>query len=277
MKYKMLLLDLDGTLLNDSGIVSDKNYSILKHAYELGMKIIIATGRRYNFAKIPVSCFDFPYYILSDSGTILFDTDGSRLIINSIDLDTFKSILNIGHTFEMYPALHIHCSGSNYDIATELENDNPVYHSYVNIDKYSHYIKIDKSTDYANIKILLMCYMDNIEKISRFKNAIEKNFYGKINTNLTMTLKRIGPLLEISSIQGTKWKTALKFAEKFNIKSSEIISFGDDSNDTEMLMKSGLGIAVKNAMDNAKDAARYVSEYTNNESAVALELGKILI
>jgi hydroxymethylpyrimidine pyrophosphatase-like HAD family hydrolase len=114
-----------------------------------------------------------------------------------------------------------------------------------------------------------------MEKVQELKDRIDEKYPDEIHTHITMSLKRIGPLLEVSHIEGTKWHAALKYAERCGIKQEEIIAIGDDSNDLEMIRYAGLGIAMKNALDFVKPMADLVTEYDNNQSGVGRVLKKV--
>ena len=83
-------------------------------------------------------------------------------------------------------------------------------------------------------------------------------------------------MFEIMNPQGSKWKSILEYSNSRGIKPEEIIAFGDDNNDIEMIVNAGLGVAMKNGSSLIKEVADNISEKDNEDSGVAFELKKIL-
>ena len=82
-------------------------------------------------------------------------------------------------------------------------------------------------------------------------------------------------MLELLNINSCKWCALKKYINNLNIDENQVIAVGDDNNDIELIKNVGLGIAMKNATDNLKNNADFISRYNNNESAVYFELSEI--
>ena len=89
-------------------------------------------------------------------------------------------------------------------------------------------------------------------------------------------LQLVEAMVEIMNPLGSKWITLKEYANTLNIKPEEIIAIGDDNNDIEMIMNSGLGIAMKNGSERVKSVAKIITKNDNNNSGVAFELKRVL-
>lgn len=269
MKYKAVILDMDGTLLDDRKRIPCRNITVLQKLYKMGVVVMVATGRRYLFAKPVLEKLDFPVAILPNNGNCLWLTENDcKICAKYIPERIFKSVLKEGHSRNLYPVLHVDHYDEGYDYITEFDFSHPAYNSYIRIGNKRHRV-VKNLFNLANPNVMIMCYADNFNKLKEFRKTIQKKFPKSLHSHITLSLKRIGPLLEISHHEGTKWNTAVDYASAKGIKPSEIIAVGDDSNDIKMLKNAGLGIAMKNAIPQAKKVADLVTEFDNNQAGVA--------
>jgi Cof subfamily protein (haloacid dehalogenase superfamily) len=273
VKYKMVLVDMDGTLLNDEKNISDEDVQVLKALQEIGVIIGIATGRRYSFAKAVIERYGLDAVFFSNNGNAIWEMSTDTLIDSTtIRKECLLDILKMGYEKDMHPVLHANYNG--YELICEYDASYPGYNGYVS-PSTTNLLVIDDFALLPDSHVMIMCYTGNMEKVQELKDRIDEKYPDEIHTHITMSLKRIGPLLEVSHIEGTKWHAALKYAERCGIKQEEIIAIGDDSNDLEMIRYAGLGIAMKNALDFVKPMADLVTEYDNNQSGVGRVLKKV--
>lgn len=270
MKYKMVLVDMDGTLLNDEKNISDENLEVLKNLQQKGMIIGIATGRRYSFAKPVIERYGLKAVFFCNNGNATWEMENDELIDSTtIKKEHFLDILDMGHEMGMYPVVHAIYEG--YELLCELDPSHEGYSGYIS-PSTSKLLSFFNMESLPDDRVMIMCYTGHLDRVQALQMKIDEKYPNEIHTHITMSLKRIGPLLEVSELEGTKWHAAWKYATERGIKPEEIIAIGDDSNDMEMIEHSGLGIAMKNAIDVAKAKADMVVEYDNNESGVAKAL-----
>lgn len=272
MKYKMVVLDLDGTLLNDEKLISDKNAYILNELHKRGIHIVIATGRNYYMAKtLTEKIKSVEPVILANNGAVVRRYDDSFIESNYLDFSLFENIYELGLSHNLNPIIHVDEYHKGYDLIYECENYEEVYLGYIKKD-----YKRAKHKEFMAGKInniLSVCYFNDYKKLIEFKNNIEK-MPGEFNMILNQNISSWS-LLEILNINGCKWCALKKYTDSLGINESQVIAIGDDNNDIELIKNSGIGIAMKNATDKLKDAADYISKFHNNESGVYYELSEI--
>ncbi len=276
MKYKMVAIDLDGTLLNEQKKVSSENKAVLKELMSRGVEVIIATGRRYYSAKELVSELEMKNsIIMANNGSIVRDmvTDHS-IKTKYFDHDDFYNLIREGKSRKLDAITHVDHYVEGYDILVEFENTDKRYKNYLN-DIANRYRRVDDLLKYSDPKALAIIYTGELEQLKDFQQKLISEYSGKYNAYLMHNLKNVGTMLEVINASSSKWVSIFEHAVFQGIKREEIIAIGDDNNDIEMIKNAGLGIAMRNATKEVKSAADIVSEKTNDESGVGHTLKDI--
>ncbi|WP_313340841.1 HAD family hydrolase [Sedimentibacter sp.] len=272
MKYKMIVSDLDGTLLDDEKQINDKNIYILNELHKKGIEIVIATGRNYYMAKKLIEPINkLNPVILSNNGSVVRQSHNDKVLnYNYLEPLFFEKIYNEGLKRNLNPFIHVDEYDNGYDIIYEKEEFETEYSGYIKKDyNRARLIKFDPvSTN----KILSVCYFDEYNKLSDF--GIEMTNQKYYNTIFNRNLGNYA-LLEFLHLEGCKWYSLRKYAEQRNMRPEDIIALGDDNNDIEMLKNVGMGIAMVNGTEEIKKAAKRISKFDNNNSGVYHELKEL--
>jgi Cof subfamily protein (haloacid dehalogenase superfamily) len=272
MSYKMVVLDLDGTLLDNEKQISEKNEYMLKELHNKDIEIVIATGRNYYMAKkLTEKIKSINPVILSNNGSVVRRSHNDEVLYyNYLDPMFFEKIYCEGLKRNLNPFIHVDEYNNGYDIIYEKEEFEREYSGYIKKD-YNR-AKMIKFEPLNTQRILSVCYFNEYNKLIDFGNemANNKNYNTIFNRNLGKLT-----LLEFLHPNGSKWSSLKKYAEQRNIKEQEIIAIGDDNNDLEMLKNAGMGIAMVNGTEEVKKAAKKVSKFDNNDSGVYHELSEI--
>ena len=260
MDKKIIALDLDGTLLNSDGIVTDVTKKHLKKLKEEGDIITIATGRILNRALVGTDGAEFANYIVCDAGAAVFKNEGKNkewkeVYINPLTKDIVQSIAsyydkNKFITINICDRNKIHHYDKTIDISEFLENISEIIHvsvSFINNEFVTEYFKVFT------------------EKFPMLKVEIMQDSFGDVKW------------LEIAKKGTEKYKGITEIARLEDISNENIIAFGDGLNDVEMLKKCGIGVAMKNALPEVKEQADYITSRTNNENGVVEFLKEYLV
>lgn len=275
MKYKMLAIDLDGTLLNEEKKLTVENINTLKKIHNKGVEIVIATGRRYWSAKSLTKDLNINLVIMANNGNIVRKVYNDEVLVTKyLNESDFYTLIKRGRERGMHPILHVDHYEQDYDIIIEFDVNNEKYSSYMakNLDRYK---KIDDFLSYKDSKVLAVCYLGDIKNLEEFESFIKNSYPKKYSSHIMSKLTIAGGLLEIMNPMGSKWLSLKEYAFEKGIKPKEIIAIGDDNNDIEMLKNAGLGISMKNASKKVKEVADIITEQTNNESGVSKVLNKV--
>lgn len=274
MTYKMIVTDLDGTLLNNDKKISDKDVEMLNKLNDKGIEIVVATGRNYFMAKnLTEQIKNINPVILANNGSIARRSNTDELMeYNYLDSDVFEKIYKHGLKYNLHPVLHVDEYYNGYDMIYENENLQKVYLGYIRKDDVRAKLIQFKPKEIKNI--LSVCYLEEFNKLYDFSMEMEKINEGHFNIICNRNISKRA-LLEFLHKDGCKWRALKKYADSINIKPKEIISFGDDNNDLELIINSGIGISMKNGTKNCKKVSKIITEFDNNNSGVSYELSKI--
>ncbi|MBU1625822.1 HAD hydrolase family protein, partial [bacterium] len=165
----------------------------------------------------------------------------------------------------------------DYDIMLDRYNkiENEFLADYI-IRNEGRCIKVDDLLKYENDNIIQFCIMDEFPTLQQAEEKIKSTYGSSINIHVVRNVQYLGCALEILSPIASKYSAAKFVMELHNIKSSEMIAFGDDINDLELLKNAGLSFAMGNALEEVKEIANKVTA-SNDEDGIAIELEKLLL
>ncbi len=270
MEYKLVALDLDGTLLRDNKEISTKTVEYISELKKNNIEVVIATGRSYYHGKKLIEPLKEDMIILSNNGSIARHTSNDEVIFaNYLSRDKAKKIICESLKSNLNPILHINKFNHGYDLVIEKNPNNMGYHGYMEKENIRY-----KKINFDNLKyenILSICIAGEFDELENFRTNIINKYPDTYNSFTSRNLK-IRALLEFLDLKGCKWEGIKRYAKSKNITREEIISIGDDNNDIELIKKSGLGIAMKNGTSEIKSIADKITSYDNNSDGVIQEL-----
>nr|WP_281682123.1 Cof-type HAD-IIB family hydrolase [Finegoldia magna] len=261
--FKAVMIDLDGTLLTDDKKITDFSYQILQNLYNKGIKIIIATGRGLSRAKQLTEKLDFDKIILANNGAIIHSSSNiamdEDLMLDSNVVDKL-SALSKEYGIRPYFFVENKCS-----LLIQDEDDKKYYVDSVGDE--SEIMTISERNLPINdcVSMIMISAKNNILKMV---DIIKNNPHVTYHIHTKYFSKNIR-MLEVQNVNTDKYKRAIALLEHFGIKNDEVVAIGDAHNDLEMVVNSGLGVAMKNSDDILKQQADIITQYTNEEDGLA--------
>lgn len=261
MKTYLIALDLDGSLLNNRSELSDRTASVIKSLKELGHIIVIATGRPFSGA--------ISYYRQLGLNTPLI-TDNGGSIENPVNADFAKQRtyipLNLMHqlfTFSKPILYSAFFSVNDVVYAYQYDPRLAAFFSGVQTDKV---IEGD-FTGFA-VEPTGMVFLIYANEQKTLEHYIDQHLSHTLNYRLWGSDRKYA-IYEIYLKHVSKYSALSYLLEHYNLEPSQLMTFGDGINDVEMIGKAHLGVAMKNANPEVKQVAKVVSDYTNDEDAIA--------
>ena len=266
--YKLVAIDMDGTLLREDKTISERTKKAIQSAREKDVTVVLATGRPIEGVSRyleELNMYTDKDYVLSYNGALVQKTLSKEVIgkiaLTGEDLHYLKKLsdelkVNI-HAFSETKGL-ITPKNSKY---TEVEA------SINNID--IHEINFDTiSKDEVIVKIMMI---DEPEILGPAIENLPKEVFEKY------TVVRSTPyFLEFLNKEVNKGVGVEMLAKHLGIKQEEVITFGDAGNDLHMIEYAGLGVAMANAFDEVKEAANYITD-SNENDGVAKAIEKFIL
>lgn len=268
--YKIIACDLDETLLGEDRKVCKRDLEAIKKARELGVKFVPATGRGFRTIKGTLEELELldekGEYVISFNGGAITENKGNRML-----------------HFEGIPfaiADELYKRGLAYDVCIHVYTKEVVYvYNYVQSEKgyltgrmevtEIHRENIDFLKGQEIVKVL---YMNTDNQYLRWIEGDLKDITGGLDVSYSSNR-----YLEFNLKGVNKGNGLLRLAELLGIKREETIAIGDHINDLSMIEAAGLGVGVRNAVEEVKERCDYITEATNNEGGVAEVIEKFVI
>jgi len=266
--YKLLAVDMDGTLLNSNRMISKVNKKAIKDAVEKGVKVVITSGRGLTGLKNFLSEVQLTgknqYLIANNGGTIYRTNDFECITYKGLRGSDFKKAYSLSKKLDLYMIAYTH----EGPIAAEENEFTRFETEYVGIPVKIIDINSDIDDEDEITKIL---FSQAEEVLDNKMLQIPKEFYNEYNLVKTMPF-----VLEVMDKDCNKGYGVKILSEKLGIKKEEIICIGDQANDMEMISYAGLGIAMGNAIDEVKNIAQYITSDNDNDG-VAKAIEKFIL
>ncbi|MBA4018877.1 MAG: haloacid dehalogenase [Pirellula sp.] len=264
--YRLLALDIDGTLVNSRDELTPGVRDALQEAAAEGIRIVLATGRRYSRALPLVEPLGIDAPIISASGALIKCPLSHRTLhvaaLSRADLlKTLEVTTKRGHDAVLY--------GDTYDQGFDY-----YFHSFDGIcPELGQYHALNEGCGrvtpdlYANPPedVFAGFAMGSRSEMLALDDALQAALPGRLYTHVIRSPRYDGFMCEIAPAGATKWSGVRYVADLWGIADEEICAVGDDVNDLPMLVGSGLGVAMGNAVDELKQAADRIAPHHDED------------
>ena len=289
--YKLIAVDLDGTMLNSYGIVTENTKNVIKNVINKGTDVIIASGRPIDSIKAIAKEIGSENYFIAGNGALVYDIKNDEVVYEKYMpkekvLEIIKICEENSITYNVYTDETILATSLKYNVLyyhkenLKKEEDKKTNISIVK-DMYD-YVKNMNNAKFLKITIcddMKSVFNSILKKINKVKDVEVLDVSHMSRKTITQGTEEI-PIeyyyTEITYKDVDKWNAIEFLAEKINIKREEIIAIGDNINDKKMIEESGLGIAMKGSTPYVREAAKYITD-TNNDEGVAKAIEKFCL
>jgi Cof subfamily protein (haloacid dehalogenase superfamily) len=254
MKYKMIVVDMDDTLLTDDHKISDENATMLLKAQEMGVYVVLASGRptsaMIGYAK-DLQCDVNNSYMISFNGSTI------------IDLKEDKVLFEHALTKEQIHSIYDFSKENNTHIITYLDGK-------IISERHSEYIDIESTI--TGLELVIVPSFKDAVSTSAVKCLLleEPNYLKTVEPILKSAMPDLSvcmskPFFLEAAPNGVHKGAAVQIlAEKLNILASEIIAIGNAGNDLTMVQYAGLGVWVGNVDDDLREFGDVIVASNNN-------------
>lgn len=257
---KLIVSDMDGTLVNDEKKIDETIYEILPKLKEMGTKFVVASGRQY-----PSLCNDFKEHvkdvvICSENGAFIVD-NGRELYARCMTKEQVRMSLDAAFAVEgMEPVV---CAKYvTYTRSQEMADflSSPVFNYKVGVVEDLYHIE----DDIIKISMMVTNGEDTVMMFRKVRAVLDES----------LNLVTSGEGCMDTGIYGVNKGTAVEaLQEMWDIKPEETMVFGDQYNDVEMFTRAHYSFAMEGAVEGVKKKARYLAG-SNNEGGVVKEIRK---
>ena len=239
---KMIVMDMDGTLLRSDGTCSEETKEYLTNLKEEGHTIVLATGRPLRAAKIPIEGTSFANYIITNNGSLIYNYETGEIVDASImDKNAVRKVCSL---YDEDIAKYIALSNvSHYKRYSPV----PIENIETQMIKSEEELEEVKKDDIVDITMELKHKEMNDDMIRLFNEKVD-------GVTATIMQDSFGERkwLRIGNDDTNKYNAIVKIANSKGIDNNDIICFGDGLNDLDMLANCGLSVAMGNALEAVK-------------------------
>ena len=273
MSIKLIALDLDGTTINNDRVISETNRQAMKEAADMGIRIVIATGRP--LIALPKDVFEIEAirYALTSNGAAITDIrENSTFYKNCLSPVAVRASVELlrqyDYVLEAIARGEAFLDGTYYNevVRTGFSYRDAQYilNTRKPVDDVCNFM-LENIEDIENINI-------NFEDISK-KPAMYEELIKLPETTITSSFDHN---LEIVGETTSKAEALKEMGKLMGIEKDEMMAIGDSPNDIAMLKEAGIAVAVGNAKDEVKAMADYIAP-TNHEDGVADAIEKFVL
>lgn len=276
--YKLIVMDLDGTLLNSYGEVPLENRKAIQYALEKNVELVLASGRDPKTIEKLSLELGIKNYLISGNGASIYDIKKQKNIYeNFIDKEKALKVAQICKEnsifFNVYTTNGIITESLDYNVKVfNNENNNKPNDKKTNIEVVKDIYNYIEENEPQILKIIIcdnskIIFNNIMEKLKDVKNIEILNVEHMSKKILRIGTEEVGVeyfYTEITNKNANKWSAIEYLIKLLKITKEETICIGDNINDYEMVKNSGLGIAMKNSALEKEKIAKYITEDNNS-------------
>ncbi|GAB6138041.1 Cof-type HAD-IIB family hydrolase [Halanaerobaculum tunisiense] len=266
MEYELLAIDLDDTLLGDDYKIAARTQEAIKQAEELGVKVVIATGRMYASALPYIKQLECTEEVITYNGALVKEAATDEIIDHQpVPLELAQQVSTYVEEHDLHlnlyvdDLLYVNKVGLEAEYYEEVSGVKPIL-----IEE-----EVTDFLDQPSTKLLIV--EKDLDRVEEILADLEE----QLGSQLYITASK-SYFIEIMTPDVSKAAALDRVAEKAGIAAEDIVAIGDSYNDLEMIDYAGLGVAVDNARGQVKEVADYIT-LSNDEAGVAEVIEKFIL
>jgi Cof subfamily protein (haloacid dehalogenase superfamily) len=268
-RYRLLAIDVDGTLVNSSDDLTPATCAALRRAIAAGVHVVLATGRRYSHTLHLVEPLGIRAALVTAGGALVKDPADHRTLYKTefaaplladilaiLDRTGFDALLNADTFIEGFDFFQPGEPRENRHLAEYLAL-NPGCGRV-----WPDFFASPPPGIFAGV------VMGTRDEMLAVQQQLHASLPGRLTTNVLRSPRYRGFMCELAPAGVTKWSAVRRLARQWGIADSEICAVGDDVNDIPMIRSSGLGVAMGNAVPDVKAAADRIAPTHDHDGLV---------
>ena len=282
---RLLALDLDGTLLNSRGRLSDRNREALARSRELGVRIALVTGRRFRDAR-PIALelgIDIP--LISHNGALTKHARTLETVAATLlPLETAREVLRVGRAAGGDALISDDPEGAGVMVYDHVSGDNPALSEYIRWARHIHgddfddaIRKVDSIEDYLDHSPVHVAFSGRCEEMRELYEILNRELGSIVKIFPTLYAPRDFGLLDVVHPQVSKGTGVAAVAAELGVKADEVMAIGDNINDLEMLHFAGTAVVMDNAEPVLHEVKGFHVTASNDEDGVARAIEKFCL
>ena len=275
-QYRLLAIDIDGTLLDSRSQLRPAVRDALRRAVASGLRVVLCTGRRYRTALPIAEELGLALPLICHSGALVKDT-ASHHTLFSLHLggDVLGILLECLAEAGLVPMVYTDTFDGAADFFLPRGAALTRYHEDYLAKNEGSYQFLDGLPDGLPAPAVQVCTFGELDELRAVRPRLRERLADRTTCHLLSSAKYLGNFLEFQAGTASKWAALADLLKSDGIAPEEVVAIGDDENDVSMLRAAGLGVAMGNATYAVKSAAHVVTA-SNDDDGVARVVDKLL-
>jgi Cof subfamily protein (haloacid dehalogenase superfamily) len=286
MPISLLALDLDGTLLDSRGLVSDRNRIAINNAREQGVHVALVTGRRFRDSR-PVALelgLDVP--LISHNGALTKHAATLQTVcVLPLPVEGAREALQIGRRAEADALLSDDHEGLGVLVYDHLRGGNTAAHKYISWARRIHgeeeggkaVQQVPSLEDYLDHDPIHLSFSGGCEDMDQLEEILKSEVGATVKILSTKYLEQDFTLLDVVNAAASKGAGVAAAAAELSVVREDIMAVGDNYNDLEMLLFAGTGVVMANAPLTLREIAGLHPTASNRDDGVALAIDQFIL
>ncbi len=257
--YKLVVVDLDGTLLNQYGMVTENTKNVVRKTIEKGTDVIIASGRPIDSIQTIAKEIGSQKYFIAGNGALIYDIQKNEIIYNKFLLkEKVLEIIQICEensiSYNVYTDQRILATALKYNVLyyqkENLKKEENKQTKISIIENMYEYVKNKEKENFLKITIcddnqtVFQSIIRKLRKIQGIEVLDVSHMSRKTIKQGTEEITIAYYYTEITVKNVDKWNAIEYLIQKLNIKKEEVMAIGDNVNDKKMIQEAGFGVAM---------------------------------
>jgi 5-amino-6-(5-phospho-D-ribitylamino)uracil phosphatase len=268
-RYRLLAIDIDGTLLNSSDDLTPATRTALRRAIAAGIHVVLATGRRYSQTLHLVEPLGLSVPLVTTGGSLVKDPSDHRTLYRTeFERPLLADLLATLDQVGCDALLNADTFAAGFDFFYPRERRENRY--------LAEYLELNPGRGRAwpdliaspPLGIFAGFVMGSRDEMLSIQRLLNRSLPGRVTTHVLRSPRYHGFMCELAPADVTKWSAVRWLAAQWGIEDGEICAVGDDVNDIPMIHSAGLGIAMGNALPEVKAAADRIAPTHDHDGLV---------
>ena len=275
MRVRLAALDLDGTLLDPYGKLTPSVREAVRELAER-VRVVLCTGRRFRTALGPARELGLSGAIVVNNGVLVKElSSGETLQHEYLPAHIFDEVIDLvrGHGS---PLVYLDAYHEGTDIVTEAPDRAHDYQREYLADNGEFSRVLEDVLDRGGEGVIMVSTMADPDTLDSLRERASERLGERVYTHSILNKNYRGNILEFLSPRAGKWAALERLAASLGIPPEAIAAVGDDANDAELIRRAGFGVAMGNAVDEARAGADCVVS-SNAEGGAVEAVEKILL
>lgn len=286
MPINLLALDLDGTLLDSRGLISERNRIAIDNAREQGVHVALVTGRRFRDSR-PVALelgLDVP--LISHNGALTKHAATLQTVsVLPLPLEGARDALQIGREAGADALLSDDHEGLGVLVYDHLRGGNTAAHKYISWARRIHgeqegakaVQQVASIEAYLDHDPIHLSFSGGCAEMDQLEETLKRELGSAVKILSTIYLEQDFTLLDIINPTASKGAGVAAAAAELGVAREDIMAIGDNYNDLEMLLFAGTGVVMANAPLTLREIAGLHPTASNRDDGVALAIEQFIL